>query len=400
MEPTTEELQLNASPELVPRLKNQGYDTDRVARRRAWVEEKLGVPLNHTGSQSFDTSQLRGNIENPIGVAQVPLGIAGPVLVQGQYARGVYYVPMATTEGALLRSYERGMMALTQAGGVQTAILADENHMAPTFFFRDVKQAADFGDWLDGKLPQLQAVTATTTSHGRLNNLKCYQLGPQVVVNLGFSTGDAQGMNMIAKAADAICRWIRNEFPACEYSLFSGMCSEKRASGFVLTRGKGKRVTAGALLPHDIIRTYLHTTADLLFRVWYSTVIGHLQAASTGYSAHAANGLSAIFIATGQDVANVVNSACAITCFEPRPEGLYVSITLPALTVATVGGGTGLPTQREALGVMGCIGSGRARKFAEIVAAALLGGEISMAAAIASGEFVAAHEQYGRNRPE
>ena len=399
MQELTQELQID-TPELVPRLKNQGYDTERVARRRAWVEEKLGLSLHHIGSQSFDTELLRGNIENPIGVAQVPLGIAGPVLIHGQYAKGIFYVPMATSEGVLLRSYERGMMALTQAGGVQTAVLADENHMAPTFFFGDVKQAAEFGAWLDSKLPHLQAVAATTTRHGRLNNLKCYQIGPQVVVNLGFSTGDAQGMNMIAKATDAICQWIKSEYPSCEFLLFSGMCSEKRASGFVLSRGKGKRVTAGALLTHDVIRTYLHTTAELLLRVWYSTVIGHLQAASAGYSAHAANGLTAIFIATGQDVANVVNSACAITCFEPRPEGVYVSITLPALTVATVGGGTGLPTQREALSVMGCLGTGRARKLAEVIAAALLGGEISMGAAIASGEFVAAHERYGRNRPE
>jgi hydroxymethylglutaryl-CoA reductase (NADPH) len=178
------------------------------------------------------------------------------------------------------------------------------------------------------------------------------------------------------------------------------MCSEKRASGFVMTRGKGKRVTAGALVPHDVLRMYLHVSAGELYRVWHSTVIGHVQAGALGYNAHYANGLTAIFIATGQDVANVVNSACGITNFEMHPDGLFVSVTLPALSVATVGGGTGLPTQREALGIMGCYGSGKAKKLAEVVAAALLGGEISMGAAIASGEFVAAHEQYGRTRPE
>jgi hydroxymethylglutaryl-CoA reductase (NADPH) len=206
-------------------------------------------------------------------------------------------------------------------------------------------------------------------------------------------------MNMIAKAADAVCRCVQEHYTAASYLLFSGLCSEKRASGFVITRGKGKRVTAGALVPHEILRIYLHVTAEQLFRVWQSTVIGHLQAGAIGYNAHYANGLTAIFIATGQDVANVANAACGITIFELPPEGLYVSVTLPALTVATVGGGTGLPTQREALSIMGCAGSGKAKKFAEIVAAAVLGGEISMGAAIASGEFVAAHEQYGRNRP-
>jgi hydroxymethylglutaryl-CoA reductase (NADPH) len=207
-------------------------------------------------------------------------------------------------------------------------------------------------------------------------------------------------MNMIVKAADAVCSWMREQRPGSSYLIFSGLGSEKRASGFVMTRGKGKRVTAGALVPHDVLRMYLHVSAADLFRVWQSTVVGHLQAGAMGYNGHFANGLTAIFIATGQDVANVVNSACGITNFEMHPEGLFVSVTLPALSVATVGGGTGLPTQREALAIMGCHGTGKAKKFAEVVAAAVLGGEISMGAAIASGEFVAAHEHYGRNRPK
>jgi len=202
------------------------------------------------------------------------------------------------------------------------------------------------------------------------------------------------------KATDAVCRWIEEHYAISGYFLFSGMCSEKRPSGFLMTRGKGKRVTAGALLTHAILKMYLHVTARELFRVWQSTVVGHLHAGAIGYNAHAANGLAAIFIATGQDVANIVNSACVVTCFEPVDDGLYVSITLPALSVATVGGGTNLPGQREALAMMGCHGSGQATKLAEIVAGTLLAGEISMGAAIASGEFVGAHERYGRNRPK
>jgi len=386
--------------DLLPRLKDQGYAADRVARRRAWVEEKTGTSLPHTGSLSFDSELLRGNIENPIGVAQVPVGVAGPVLVHGRHARGLFYVPMATTEGALIRSYERGMVALTRAGGVQTALLADENQIAPTFFFDDVHAAHAFAEWAPEHLNEMQSIAATTTRHGKLTGLRCYQIGRQVLVNFGFSTGDAQGMNMIVKAADAVCSWIQSQRPASSYLIFSGMCSEKRASGFVMTRGKGKRVTAGALLPHDVLRMYLHVSAADLFRVWQSTVVGHLQAGAMGYNGHYANGLTAIFIATGQDVANVVNASCGVTNFELHPQGLFVSVTLPALSVATVGGGTGLPTQREALEIMGCHGTGKAKKFAEVVAAALLGGEISMGAAIASGEFVAAHEHYGRNRPK
>src|SRR3954470_7811606 len=306
---------------LLPRLKDQGYDPERVARRRAWVEQRCGANLHHTGSYSFDPEAMRGNIENPIGCAQVPLGVAGPVLIHGRYAQGTFYVPLATSEGALVRSYERGMVALTRAGGVQTAVLADENQTAPTFFFPDVETATRFHRWAPEQLVEMQEIAAGHTRHGRLRNIACYQLGRQVLVNLGFSTGDAQGMNMIVKATDAICRWIERTYEGTSYFLFSGLCSEKRASGFLLTRGKGKRVTAGCLLPHNILRMYLHVTADQLFRVWQSTVMGHLQAGALGYSAHAANGLAAIFIATGQDVGNVVNSACALTCFEPHPDG-------------------------------------------------------------------------------
>jgi hydroxymethylglutaryl-CoA reductase (NADPH) len=292
------------------------------------------------------------------------------------------------------------MVTLTRAGGVQAAVLEDENQITPVFFFDDVERACAFREWAELNLPEMQAAAATTTRHGKLKNLKCYQVGRQVLMNFGFSTGDAQGMNMMAKATDAVCRWIKDHYPTCDFQIFSGMCSEKRASGFVMTRGKGKRVTAGALLPREVLQMYLRVTPEQMFRVWQSTVVGHLQAGSLGYNGHFANGLAAIFIATGQDVANVVNSACGITSFEVHAAGLYASVTLPALSVATVGGGTALPTQREALEIMDCYGPDRARKLAEIVAAALLGGEISMGAAIAAGEFVEAHERYGRNRPK
>src|SRR5689334_9587062 len=166
--------------DLLPRLKDQGYDSERVARRRAWIEEKTGASLRHIGAISFDTEELRGNIENPIGAAQVPMGVAGPVLVHGRYAKGLFYIPMATSEGALIRSYERGMVALTRAGGVQTAVLADENQIVPTFFFSSVAEAAGFSAWIPQNIEAIRAVAETTSRHARLTELKCYQVGRQV----------------------------------------------------------------------------------------------------------------------------------------------------------------------------------------------------------------------------
>jgi hydroxymethylglutaryl-CoA reductase (NADPH) len=221
-----------------------------------------------------------------------------------------------------------------------------------------------------------------------------------VIVDLCFSTGDAHGMNMIARAADAACRRLAAEGGATDWLLFSGREAEKRPSGALLAGGKGKTVTAGALLPRRVVRAVLGTTAEALARLWRGTVLGHLQGGALGYNGHAANGLTALFIACGQDVANVANSALCITELEATEEGdLHASVTLPSLVVATVGGGTALPTARECLEMMGCFGSGRAPKLAEIAAATVLAGELSFGAALASGGFVEAHETLGRNRP-
>ncbi len=385
--------------DLIPRMKDQGYDPDRVARRREWVEERTGSSLQNVGSFSIDPRTMRGNIENPIGVAQIPVGVAGPLLVHGPHVEGVCYVPLATTEGALVRSYERGMMALTRSGGAESVCVGDENQTNPSFFFDSIRDAMDFTVWLKQHLPDIRRAAEATTHHGKLIGFETYQIARQVIVNFRFKTGDAQGMNMIVKATDAACRWIVSQVTIPRYFLFSGMSSEKRPSGYLLSHGKGKWVSAGAVLSEGIVKAYLNCSSHDLYQVWHSTLVGHLAANAVGYNGQLANGLTAIFIATGQDVANVVNSACGITNFELIDKGIYVSVTLPALTVATVGGGTGLGTQRECLEMMGCSGAGKVMRFAEIVAAALLGGEVSMAGAIASGEFASAHEIYGRNRP-
>ena len=385
---------------LVPRMKAQGYARQDVDRRRAWVEDTTGCPLTQVSACSIPTEEMRGNIENPIGTVQMPLGVAGPLLVHGTYARGTFYVPLATTEGALVRSYERGMVTLSRAGGAYARVYLDENRIAPVFFFHDVCDAYDFAQQIYKDFETIRAEAESTTRHGELRRIECHPIGREVIVNFSYFTADAHGMNMIVKATEHVCAWIMRNSRAQRYYLFSGLGTEKRASGFLFPGGKGKKVTAGARIPARIVRAYLHTTPEQLVDMWHHTMLGHLQANAVGYNGHYANGLTAIFIACGQDVANVANAAVGITNFEVTAEGdLYASVTLPSLTVATVGGGTGLGTSRECLDMLGCAGSGHAVKFAEIVAASLLAGELSMGAAIASGEFVGAHEAYGRNRP-
>lgn len=386
--------------ELVPRVINEGYTLEEIRSRREWTERKTSSELAHAGCFSVPSESLRGNIENPIGMSQIPLGVAGPLLVHGSHHSGEYYVPLATTEGALVRSYERGMVALTRAGGVSARVYRDENRISPLFALSDVAAAQEFAEQVPGWFPNLKQEAESTTRHGRLLGVEVHAVGRRVILNFCYCTGDAHGMNMIVKATQAACDWIMRNSEARRYSLFSGLSSEKRSSGFLLAGGKGKKVVAGARVPARIVRTYLHTTPEDLVEMWHATVIGHLQAGALGYNGHYANGLAAIFLACGQDVANVVNSSVGITDFELDDNGdLYASVTLPSLSIATVGGGTALGTALECLKMMGLAGSGKAIQFAEVIAGALLAGELSLGAAIASGEFVAAHERYGRNRP-
>jgi hydroxymethylglutaryl-CoA reductase (NADPH) len=390
-----------AQTSLVPRFQKQGYDDESVKGRRSWIEKQTGVKLTHVGSHSVPSELMRGNVENPIGTVQVPVGIAGPLLIHGTHARGVFYVPLATTEGALVRSYERGMVTLTRAGGVTTRICMDENRTSPVFLFADVDAAHDFAAELSEHFPRIKQEVESTTAHGKLLRLECRQVGREVIVNFCYFTADAHGMNMIVKATERGCQWILHHSAAQDFYLFSGMASEKHGSGYLLPGGKGKKVIAGATLSADLLKTYLRLTPAKLVDFWHHTITGHMQASTIGYNGHYANGLAALFIACGQDVANIVNSAVGMTNFELAGEDkVYVSVTLPSLTVATVGGGTGLGTSRECLGMLGAAGGGGAPKLAEIAAATLLAGEISMAGAIASGEFVKAHDDYGRNRPE
>ena len=390
---------------LVPRLKDQGYSRDQVDRRRQWVEEQTGARLEHVGGSTVDGEEMRGNVENPIGTVQMPLGVAGPLAVEGEHARGTFYVPLATTEGALVRSYERGMVAITRAGGAQARVWIDENRVAPTFFFEDVASAHAFSDTLKERFEEIKAAAESTTRHGRLLAVECVPVGRQLIVSFSYFTADAHGMNMIAKATDKACRFIRDELGGPRYHVMSGYCSEKRASGSILRGGKGKKVTAGVRIAPRTVKAVLHVTPDEMVELWHQTVLAHVATGAFGYNGHYANGLTALFVATGQDVANVANSSVGMTHFEVLDDGdLYASVTLPSLTVATVGGGTRLGTSRECLAMLGCDGSGDdgrgALKLAEITAATLLAGELSMAGAIASGEFVDAHESLGRNRPE
>ena len=385
----------------VPRDPAADYTEDLAARRRDFLAERTGAELRHTAGYSIDPGLLPGNIENFTGVAQVPIGIAGPLRITGEHARGDFYVPLATTEGTLVASYNRGMRLLGECGGVRTTVVEDSMQRAPVFLFEDALQAREFGAWVEEHTDGIRAAAEATTSAGRLTYIGQYQIGCLRVLRVNYTTGDAAGQNMTGKATLAACEWIKANHPDRPRYLLSGAIdTDKKHSHINMLLTRGKRVVAEAVIPDAVLQRVMGVSTRQVFEYRQIGMVGALLSGAAYNGAHAANALTAIFIATGQDVANISESHSGVTYAQLRENGdYYWSTTLTSLIVATYGGGTGLPTQRESLELLGCYGKGKVKKLAEICAATVLAGDISLTSAILAGEWVTSHDALGRNRP-
>lgn len=385
----------------VPRDKTNDYTPEAAAMRREFLKERTGADIPHVASFSFDPAVLAGNVENFIGVAQVPIGLAGPLRIKGEHADGDVYVPMATAEGTLVASYNRGMRILTEAGGVKTTIVERYMQRAPVFHFDDARGARGFAAWVEANFAAIKAAAETTTRVGTLHHIERYAVGPMLHLRFNYETGDAAGQNMAGKATQAACQWIADNHPGgARYTLSGAMDTDKKHSQLNVLHSRGARVVAEARIPDALLKERVGVRAADLFRARLNSFAGSVMAGSANNGMHAANGLAALFIATGQDAANIAESHAAMTFVRLEDDGdYYWTITLPALIVATYGGGTGLPTQRECLEILGCYGAGKVGRFIEICAATVLAGEISLAGAIMAGDWVEAHDRLGRNRP-
>lgn len=385
----------------IPRDRQNDYTDAMAAKRREFLREQTGADLSHVGRYSFDPAMLPGNVENFIGVAQVPIGTAGPIRIHGEHAAGDFYIPLATTEGTLVASYNRGMHLLTACGGVKTTVVKESMQRAPVFELEDARASRQFGAWIEENFASIKAAAEATTRAGKLMDIGQYAVGPLRYLRFNYTTGDAAGQNMTAKATFAACQWIEANYPAAAHSIFSGNIeTDKKHSSMNMLMTRGRRVVAEAVVRRDALRRFMGVDTGGMFRARQILMTGAFLAGSANNGAHAANGLAALFIATGQDVANIAESHAAISYGQLLDNGdYYWSITLPALIVATYGGGTGLATQKQCLEMLGCYGKGKAPKLAEICAAVVLAGEISLASAVMHGDWVASHEKLGRNRP-
>ncbi|MFZ2362270.1 MAG: hydroxymethylglutaryl-CoA reductase [Anaerolineae bacterium] len=384
----------------IPRDNANNYSDAIIKERQRFVEQFTGKKLEHIPHYSFDPQITAGNIENFSGVAQVPLGFAGPLTIRGEHAQGEFIIPMATAEGTLVASYNRGMKILNLSGGAEVTVIGDAMQRAPVFVFDDARGARNFVRWVNEHLDEIRDQAEATSSVAKLSYIDPYLAGKFAFLRFNFTTGDAAGQNMVGRATFAASSWILDNYEGVRhFYLESNLATDKKASQVNVMHTRGKRVVAEATIPAEVLIQHMRVKPEQLFYHFNVANVGAILSGANNNGAHSANGITAMFIATGQDVANVAESSAGILYCELTPKNdLYIALTIPSLIVATYGGGTSLATQRECLELLGCYGRGTVNKFAEIVAAVALAGEISLASAISSSDWVSSHERYGRNR--
>jgi len=407
---------MDGLPELLaPRHPAQDPLPDRVPQPRAWTGEAhrerveflagrgVSIPTLAGEAPDPDPETLQGNIENFIGFTRIPTGLIGPLRVNGLHAHGDYYVPMATSEGALVASYDRGARLMSLAGGVACITSVEQVQRAPGFAFDSIADAMHFTAWAVDQFDRFSEVAATRTRYGRLVDMSTHIEANHVYLIFAIHPGDAAGQNMVTLCTAAICEDILQRTPIqpTYWFLESNMSGDKKATVLSFLNTRGRNVIAECRIPRTLVERGLHTTPEQMDRYWRMSFIGGVQTGSIGVSGHIANGLAALFLACGQDVACVSEASVGITRMEVTPEGdLYASITLPNLIVGTVGGGTRLPTATESLRILGLEGTGNAAAFAEVCGGLALAGELSIVGALCAGHFHAAHAELGRPNPE
>ena len=388
-----------------PRLRhNKTFDKELIEKN--WGTLKENTQLTAEDEQviaDLDSLERIGefsnNIENCIGTIKLPVGVAGPLRINGLFAQDDYYLPLATTEAALVASYSRGAALITSAGGCTTMILNDGITRSPGFVFKNLIEVGQFILWVNEQFDKFYEVASSTTNHGELVDLRTTVEGNHVYLNFDFYTGDASGQNMATIATEAILEYLVNNMPIkASYSFveanFSG---DKKASALSYLSVRGKKVTAEVSLPKELLKKYLHTTPEAMADYWRLAALGGVMSGTMGVQAHYANGLTALYLATGQDVACVSESSVGITRLEvTRDGGLYASVTLPNVVVGTVGGGTKLPSQTVGLKMLDMQGADKVYAFAEVCAGLCLAGELSIMGSICAGDFASAHKRLAR----
>lgn len=380
-----------------------GITSEGLEERIVFLNKVTKAKLEYINGKSIlkDLRVFEGNIENYIGMTAVPTGIIGPLKIIGSAANGDFYIPLATTEGALVASYHRGAKACYYSGGVTSICLIEGVQRSPLFKFLNIGDLGLFLSWILKQLDKFKEITSSKSKYANLTDMKLNIEGNHLIVTFEYHTGDAAGQNMVTICTDAICKYILANTPCqpTNWYIESNYSGDKKATALSFSNVRGKKVTAEVIVPENIVNEVLKTSSVAMCQYWQSSTVGIIQSGAIGAQGQFANGLTALFLATGQDVACVSEASIGLTRMELTSEGdLYCCITLPNLITGTIGGGTSLPTQKECLELMDCYGEGKSRKFAEICGALILAGELSIAAALSAGHFSSAHEKLGRKK--
>lgn len=370
-----------------------------IEERRNYLKNKLQINLEATGiyPKNLDEAQFT-NCENMIGAVQIPLGVAGPLKISGQFAKGDYYIPLATTEGALVASVNRGCKAIFQSGGARTMMENIGATRGPVFKTNGIVEGLKFKEWIEANIERLKSVAGKTSRHLTLLKIDVRIVGKNVFTRFYFDTQEAMGMNMATIATDEVVKFIQKETKIECLSLAGNFDTDKKSAWLNFISGRGKSVWAESVIEDSALKDVLKSSAKQIYDVWLSKcMIGSAISGSLGFNAHFANTVSALFLACGQDAAHAVEGSMGITTTEITGDNLYISVYLPDLMLGTVGGGTKLPSQKEALAILGINSEKNSSlELAEICAVAVLAGELSLLASLAQGTLATSHQKLAR----
>ncbi len=403
-------------------------DFKTTKERRVALEKDIQITLPHIASYTPDLEiATTKNCENMIGATQIPLGISGPLRIQNSVIANEvkqshkieevlrdrhvanaprddnfrdYYLPLATTEGALVASISRGCKAITEAGGAIVDVTRAGMSRGPVFYTGSISEKSKLFSYIKNQKSKIKDIVESTSRHLTLKDILVKSLPNYTFVRFSYDTGDAMGMNMATIATQAAVELIEKETGIPCLSVAGNYDIDKKPAWLNSIEGRGTKAWAEVVLQSRIVKDVLKTTPERFFDVWLAKVmLGSAVAGSIGFNAHIANVISSLFIATGQDTSHVVEGSLGVTTAKVLDNGdLYVGVFLPALLVGTVGGGTNLPTQKEALQILGVSGAGKVEEFAGVVVAACLAGEVSLIASLSEGSLAKAHERLGRGK--
>ncbi|XP_078360600.1 uncharacterized protein LOC144644911 isoform X1 [Oculina patagonica] len=413
------------------------YKLEDCESRRKWVEQFTSASLSNVGqwwdpctSQGYSTENLKGNIENPIGLAKIPLGVAGPLLIKGDYVQDELIVcPFAITEGAVVASVSRGATAITRCGGVTARVIKRRITRVPHFVTDSMHQAHQLSEWFKAHLDELKSKASEVSQHCKLQSVEPWFIGRNLLMEFVYDSADAAGQNGVTVTTSHACKWamekIAQERPDInirEYFIETKLSGDKSAVAKNFLMGRGIEVQAETYITESALKRVLKVDSHKMTGYFKALQLGTQRSGLYGINIAVCNMIAAISAATGQDLGSVHENSMA--AFELSAEnevdvvrtetgnalnkvaskkserGIYASLVLPTLVIGTVGGGTQMPTAKESLDMIGCFGKGGIYRFAEIIASFALAMEISTLSALASDQFASAHDRLGRNRPE